>query len=132
MDPKMIALVQQSWANVLPISDTAGRLFYTNLFEAQPSLRALFKGNIDEQPAKLMQMINVAVSKLGEPAVLLPVLEQLGKRHVGYGVVPEHYEVVGAALLKTLDQGLGPAFTPEVKAAWASVYGVMTQVMTKH
>jgi len=131
MDDEVITLVQASWAQVVPIADTAGKLFYTNLFEAQPELRALFKGDIDAQAAKLMQMISVAVGKLGEPAVLLPVLEQLGKRHAGYGVLPSHYEVVGAALLKTLAQGLGPAFTPPVQQAWTSVYGVITQVMTR-
>ena len=131
MNPDTIALVKDSWAKVLPISETAGKLFYANLFEAEPSLRALFKGSIDDQAVKLMQMVNVAVSKLGEPDVLLPALEQLGKRHVGYGVQLEHYDIVGSALLKTLDQGLGPAFTPPVKDAWASVYGVMAQVMKK-
>lgn len=131
MDPETIALVKDSWAKVLPISDAAGKLFYANLFEAQPSLRALFKGNIDEQAVKLMQMVNVAVRKLDEPEVLLPALEQLGKRHLGYGVQLEHYDAVGSALLKTLEQGLGPDFTPPVKTAWTSVYGVMAQVMTK-
>jgi hemoglobin-like flavoprotein len=131
MDPDTIALVKDSWAKILPISDTAGKLFYANLFEAQPSLRALFKGNIDDQATKLMQMVDVAVSKLDEPDVLLPALAQLGKRHLGYGVQSEHYEVVGSALLKTIEQGLGPAFTPPVRDAWTSVYGVMAQVMVK-
>ena len=132
MEPKVVALVQASWAQVVPIADTAGRLFYTNLFEAEPSLRALFKGDIDQQAGKLVQMISVAVSKLDEPDVLVPALTQLGTRHIGYGVLPTHYDAVGSALLKTLEQGLGPAFTPDVKDAWTSVYGVMTQVMTKH
>ncbi len=131
MDPQTIALVKDSWSKVTPIADTAGKLFYTNLFEANPELRPLFKGDLDAQAAKLMQMVSVAVSKLDQPAVLMPVLEKLGQRHVGYGVAQAHYDVVGSALLRTLEQGLGPAFTPEVKAAWTSVYGVMAQVMTK-
>ena len=131
MDQQVIDLVQGSWAKVLPLADTAGRLFYSNLFEMKPEVRALFNGDMDEQARKLVQMIDVAVGKLGQPDVLVPALEQLGRRHVSYGVVPADYDVVGAALLKTLSQGLGPAFTPEVEAAWASVYGVMTQVMTK-
>jgi methyl-accepting chemotaxis protein len=131
MEPKVVALVQESWAKVVPIADAAGKLFYSNLFEAEPGLRALFKGDIDEQAGKLVQMISVAVSKLDEPDVLVPALTQLGKRHVGYGVVPTHYDAVGEALIKTLEQGLGPAFTADVKDAWVSVYSVMTQVMTK-
>jgi len=131
MDPHTVSLVQDSWAKVLPISETAGKLFYTNLFEADPRLKALFKGNIDQQAVKLMQMINAAVGKLDDPGTLIPILQQLGKRHVDYGVKPEHYGTVGAALLKTLEQGLGPAFTPEIWSAWSTVYGVMTEVMTK-
>lgn len=131
MDPSTVSLVQSSWAKVVPIAETAGKLFYTNLFEADPSLRALFRGDMDQQAAKLMQMISAAVGKLDDLAVLVPILEQLGQRHVGYGVLPAHYDTVGAALLKTLEQGLGPDFTPEVRSAWTTVYGVMVGVMSR-
>jgi methyl-accepting chemotaxis protein len=130
MEQHTITLVQHSWAQVLPISATAGALFYKNLFEADPSLKALFKGDMEQQAAKLMQMISAAVGKLGELDVLVPILRQLGQRHAGYGVLPAHYDVVGASLLKTLEQGLGAAFTPAVKQAWAAVYGVIAGVMT--
>jgi hemoglobin-like flavoprotein len=53
----------------------------------------------------------------------------LAKRHVAYGVAPEHYEVVGAALLWTLEKGLGDGFTPEVGAAWAAAYGALSEMM---
>lgn len=132
MEQRTVILVQKSWIKVLPIAAVAGKLFYKNLFEADPSLRNLFKGDIDEQAAKLMQMINAAVGKLDDLDTLVPILKQLGTRHVGYGVVSAQYQTVGAALLKTLEQGLGDAFTPEVKNAWASVYGVMAGVMTGH
>ena len=131
MDQATITLVQESWSKVVPIADTAGKLFYKNLFEADPSLKALFKGDMDQQATKLVQMIDAAVSKLGALDVLIPILETLGRRHVGYGVVRSHYDTVGGALLKTLEQGLGPAFTPDVKGAWVEVYGVMVGVMTK-
>ena len=131
MEQQTVALVQESWAKVVPISATAGSLFYANLFEADPGLKALFKGDMSAQATKLMQMISAAVGKLNDLETLVPILQQLGKRHVGYGVVPEHYAVVGASLLKTLEQGLGPAFTPATKEAWISVYGVMTKVMTE-
>jgi methyl-accepting chemotaxis protein len=129
MDETTIQQVKSSFALVAPIAPQAAALFYANLFEADPALRALFKGDMEAQGEKLMQMIGVAVAKLGEPEVLLPALKALGKRHAGYGVQDAHYDVVGAALLKTLDQGLGPAFTPEVRAAWTEVYGVMAGVM---
>jgi hemoglobin-like flavoprotein len=120
MDSTTIALVQQSWAKVEPIAPQAAELFYNNLFTADPTLQALFKGNMAEQGKKLMQMIGAAVNKLTDLDALVPILQNLGQRHATYGVLPA---------LKTLEQGLGAAFTPEVKAAWTAVYGVMAQVM---
>lgn len=129
MDSTTITLVQQSWAKVEPIAPQAAELFYNNLFTADPTLQPLFKGNMAEQGKKLMQMIGAAVNKLTDLDALVPILQNLGKRHATYGVLPAHYDTVGGALLKTLEQGLGAAFTPEVKAAWTAVYGVMAQVM---
>ena len=111
------------------IAPQAAALFYKNLFEADPSLKPLFKGSMEEQGKRLMQMIGAAVGKLDDLPTLIPILQSLGRRHVDYGVVPRHYDTVGAALLLTLHQGLGEAFTPAVRAAWAEVYGVMAKVM---
>ena len=129
MEQQTVELVQGTWKSVAAIAPQAAELFYQNLFEADPRLKPLFKGNMPEQGKKLMQMIGAAVGKLNDLRTLVPILENLGKRHVAYGVKDEHYATVGGALLKTLEQGLGEAFTPEVKAAWASVYGVMADVM---
>jgi len=129
MEQQTITLVQDSWAKVLPIAPAAGALFYANLFEADPSLKALFKGDMTKQASKLMQMIDAAVAKLNDLDPLVPVLQQLGQRHATYGVLPAHYDTVGAALLKSLEQGLGPAFTPATKEAWTAVYGLMASVM---
>jgi methyl-accepting chemotaxis protein len=129
MDTKTIDLVQASWAKVVPIKEVAGKLFYDNLFEADPSLRPLFKGDMEQQAAKLVLMINAAVNKLNDLGTLVPILQQLGQRHETYGVLPAHYSTVGAALLKTLGQGLEGAFTDEVERAWTEVYGVMVGVM---
>lgn len=129
MTPEQISLVQDSFSKVAPIADQAAALFYQNLFEADPTLKPLFKGNMEEQGKKLMQMIAVAVGKLDDLPTLVPVLQNLGKRHAGYGVVNAHYDTVGAALLKTLGQGLGDAFTPDVKAAWTTAYGLMAKTM---
>ena len=123
------SLVQNSWQQVLPIRELAAELFYAKLFELDPSLKALFKGNMKEQGAKLMTMIGVAVVNLDRPETLMPVLKGLGARHGGYGVKDHHYDTVAAALLDTLQRGLGEAFTPDVKAAWVDVYGVLASTM---
>ena len=109
MTPEQISLVRSSFARVVPVARSTATLFYANLFEAQPALRALFKGDMDDQGAKLLQMIGAAVGLLDKPQTLLPVLRQLGARHGGYGVQPAHYDAVGAALLKTLAPRSGPA-----------------------
>lgn len=129
MDQETKYLVQQSWRQVVPIADAAGQLFYKNLFEQDPSLQPMFKGDMQAQAQKLTTMITAAVSKLDDLDTLVPILQDLGKRHGGYGVLPQHYDTVGAALLKTLEQGLGDDFTPQTKQAWVSVYGVMSNVM---
>ena len=129
MDRTTILLVQNSWQQVAAIGPQAAALFYNNLFEADPALKPLFKGDLHAQGKKLIEMIGVAVNKLTELDVLVPVLQNLGKRHGGYGVEDSHYDTVGSALLKTLGQGLGSDFTAEVKNAWTNVYGVMADVM---
>jgi hemoglobin-like flavoprotein len=129
MDTSNIQLVQNSWQKVAAIGPQAAALFYENLFATDPALKPLFKGDLHAQGKKLIDMIGIAVNKLTELDVLVPVLQNLGKRHGGYGVQDFHYDTVGAALLKTLGQGLGQDFTAEVKAAWTNVYGVMAEVM---
>ena len=129
MNPEQIAAIETSWALVAPIAPQAAELFYGNLFALDPSVKALFKADLVEQGKRLMQMIDVAVKNLRKPEVLVPALQGLGKRHVAYGVTDAHYGTVGAALLQTLEQGLGAAFTPEVKAAWTAVYGTIQSVM---
>lgn len=129
MNHDTIAHVQQSWALVLPIAPQAADLFYANLFTLDPALKPLFRGDMAAQGKKLMQMIGAAVGKLDDLGTLVPILQGLGRRHGGYGVVPAHYAVVGAALLKTLEEGLGDAFTPATRQAWTEVYGVIASTM---
>ena len=129
MKRETIQLVQSTWKEVVKISPQAAELFYKNLFQADPSLQRLFKGDMQAQGQKPIQMIGAAVGKLDDLDSLIPILQSLGKRHAKYGVRDAHYQIVGAALLKTLGQGLGDAFTPQVKAAWSEVYGVMAKVM---
>ncbi len=129
MNPEQITLVQNSFKHVEPISEIAAGLFYDRLFEITPSLRPMFKGDIKEQGRLLMQMLSIVVKGLNRLDTILPAIEDLGRRHVTYGVKEEHYDKVGAALLWTLDKGLGEAFTPEVEAAWTAAYGLLAGAM---
>ena len=126
---QQVKLVQTSWAMVAPISEQAAALFYGRLFELDPRLRALFKSDLKEQGKKLMQMMGMVVHGLANLESLLPAVKNLGARHVRYGVEDSHYDTVGAALLWTLEQGLGQGFTPEVKEAWAAAYGALAITM---
>ncbi|TWO32742.1 hemin receptor [Seonamhaeicola sediminis] len=134
MEQKTITLVQESFEKVKPIAPAAAEIFYGKLFELDPELKPLFpsdEGAMKQQGNKLMSMLAAAVAGLSNLDALIPILQDLGKRHVEYKVEAFHYETVGSALLSTLEAGLGDDFTPEVKAAWASVYGIMADVMIK-
>jgi len=129
MTNEQIKLVQDSFRQVAPIAETAAQLFYARLFELDPDLELLFKGNLTEQGRKLMQMLGLAVNSLDRMEQLLPVVRSLGTRHVSYGVRDKDYDTVGQALLWTLQTGLGEAFTPEVEAAWSDVYATLASAM---
>ncbi|HEY1294440.1 MAG TPA: globin family protein [Chloroflexota bacterium] len=129
MTPEQKDLVQESFALVAPIGDQAGELFYARLFQLDPSLRALFRGDIREQSRKLMHMLAVAVRGLDDLDSIVPAVQALGRRHVGYGVTQSHFDTVAAALLSTLEIGLGPHFTSEVRQAWVAVYALLSGTM---
>ena len=129
MTNEQIKLVQDSFKRVAPIAEAAAQLFYARLFELDPDLELLFKGNLSEQGRKLMQMLGLAVNSLDRMEQLLPVVRSLGTRHVSYGVRDKDYDTVGRALLWTLGKGLGEAFTPDVKAAWTNVYATLASAM---
>ena len=129
MDAKQAEIVQKTFDKVRPISETAADLFYKRLFELNPSFKSLFKGDMKTQGKMLMQMLDFAVEGIDQPDTILPTIQDLGKRHVGYGVKEEYYDTVGEALLWTLEQGLGSDFTPEVKEAWAEAYKLLSGVM---
>lgn len=129
MTPKQVEVVQGTWKKVLPIADTAAELFYGKLFSLDPALKPLFNGDMKAQGRKLMQMIGIAVNGLSNLASIVPAVQDLGRRHVRYGVKDAHYDTVGAALLWTLEQGLGELYNEDVKAAWASAYGLLASTM---
>jgi hemoglobin-like flavoprotein len=129
MTLEQIKAIQQSFAKVAPISEQAAALFYGRLFEVDPAIRPLFHGDMKEQGRKLMATLAVVVNNLDDLGAVLPAASALAKRHVAYGVKPAHYTPVGEALLWTLQQGLGAAWTPELAAAWAAAYGVLSEYM---
>ena len=129
MNAEQVKLVQESFRKVAPIADAAAALFYGRLFDLDPSLESLFKGDMVEQGRKLMQMIGVAVKSLDRLEQVLPAVSALGARHAGYGVREKDYDTVGRALIWTLKKGLGEDFTPEAEAAWAEVYATLAGAM---
>ena len=129
MNPTQIKLVQDSFAKVAPISEQAAVLFYGRLFEVAPSVRAMFPDDMSEQRKKLMATLAVVVGGLSNLEAILPAASALAKRHVNYGAKPEHYPVVGGALLWTLEKGLGDAWTPELAEAWTAAYGTLSGYM---
>lgn len=123
-----IALVQSTYKQVAAMPDYVAELFYNRLFEIAPEVKTLFAySDMQTQRRKLMQTISVAVNSLRDIEGIVPAIKQLGARHIAYGVTNEMYDVVGQALLWTLEQGLGQAFTEEVKEAWTTVYVLIAE-----
>jgi hemoglobin-like flavoprotein len=131
MHPRQAQLIRESFAKIEPRAAIAALMFYQRLFTLDPSLRALFQRDIEQQGVKLMQALRFAVATLDSPRELQPVLESLGRRHVYYGVEERHYDTVGAALIDALEYLLGPAFTPEVREAWLAIYTYMADTMKR-
>jgi len=129
MTPEQIALVQSSFKKVVPIKETAGELFYNRLFTLDPELKPLFPEDIKPQIQKLMATIATAVGALNKLETIVPVVQELGRRHVAYGVKDKDYDTVAEALLWTLEQGLGEDFTPETKEAWTACYLLLAGTM---
>ena len=129
MTPEQVAMVQESFKKVVPIADTAADLFYRRLFEIAPEVRPLFPEDLSEQKKKLIRMLATAVTNLHQVDKIMTAVQDLGRRHVAYGVTAKQYEPVGAALLWTLEQGLGDEFTPPLKAAWTETYMTLAGVM---
>jgi nitric oxide dioxygenase len=129
MTPDQVKLVQDSFAKVVPISEQAAVLFYDRLFEIAPSVKPMFPTDMTEQRKKLMATLAVVVNGLTNLESILPAASALAKRHVNYGAKPAHYPVVGAALLWTLEKGLGDAWTPDIAEAWTAAYGTLSGYM---
>ncbi len=130
MTPSQVQLIRSSWSAVEPISDRAATAFYARLFELDPRIAPLFlHTDMAKQHKVLMQTLTVVVKSLDKLDQIVPAVQALGRRHAGYGVETHHYATVGAALIWTLEQGLGAAFTAETREAWETAYGTLASVM---
>jgi hemoglobin-like flavoprotein len=129
MTPRQVDQVQASFAKVAPIADRAAALFYDRLFETAPEVKALFSGNMHIQGRQLMAALRMVVNSLGQIEEIAPMVCNLAKRHLAYGVRQDHYAVVGVARLWTLEQGLGDEFTPAIRTAWAAAYSTSSETM---
>ena len=130
MNNIQIALVQNSFAKVVPIAETTAELFYADLFEAAPEVKPYFAhADMRAQGKKLMMTLGVVVRGLGNLDMVVPAARDLAVRHVEYGVTPQDYTKVGASLIRTLEKGLGDAFTPATRDAWTTAYGALSAVM---
>ncbi|MCB1503940.1 MAG: hemin receptor [Hyphomicrobiaceae bacterium] len=129
MTPHQIDLVQSSFAKISPLGDDAGRIFYGRLFNIAPDVRRLFRGDLEAQAGKLIQMLGVIVTDLKDLDALLPAARALATRHVDYGVEPSHYNAVGEALIWTLADAIGPEFDEEAETAWRAAYGMLADEM---
>jgi hemoglobin-like flavoprotein len=131
MTPAQTALVQSTFPKVSSQPDKAAALFYEELFALAPELRALFKGDLEEQGRRLMDMLAKLIGGMNRPESLLLPLFNLGRKHKGYGVQKEHFRLFGTAYLKMLEKMIGPAFTPEVHDAYLDIYKLAAGVMRK-
>ena len=132
MTPAQTKLIRETWAKVVPIADDAARIFYQRLFEIDPGTRPLFANtNMTQQRGKLLQALGLVVENADQPASLTAVLEEMGRAHVHYGVEDRHYDSVGAALLWTLEQGLGDAFSDAARSAWTKLYTIVSGPMRR-
>ena len=129
MTPEQAQIIKLTFAQVMRDRDRVGRMFYDRLFSIAPEVKPLFRGDIAEQSRKLMDTLALAVGMLRDMPTLVITLEGLARRHVGYGVKDEHYDKVGEALLWTLENGLGDAFTAQVRDAWAALYVAVAKIM---
>lgn len=131
MTAEQVYLIRKSFAELARHDHVAALVFYRRLFEIDPSLRPLFRSNIEDQSRKLMDMLGMLIAMLERPAGLEAELKSMGDRHAGYGVKDEHYATVGSALLDMLAETLDKSFTPDVRAAWAALYAAVAAAMLR-
>jgi hemoglobin-like flavoprotein len=129
MTSRQIQLVQQTFRLIVPAVESVDFMFFNRLFSLDPAIRPLFVNDLKGQAKKFTATLALIVNALDCLEHVLTAVQHLGKRHIGYGVHPEDYELVGQALLWTLAQKLGDAFTVEVEEAWTTAYNLIANIM---
>jgi hemoglobin-like flavoprotein len=125
-------LVRESWNRFAPVAEQSAGYFYEKLFELDPEAQRLFaRTDMELQGKKVMRMFAEIVRTLDQPQALIAEVADLGRRHVHYGVRDSQYASVGTALLWTLERGLGPEFTDEVRDAWTEAYLLLSAVLRR-
>lgn len=128
---KMVRLIRESYAVVEPHADEVAKFFYGTLFSIAPHTRELFAANMEVQRSRLLRALVHVIQMVDKPDELLPFLQQLGRDHRKFGVVTQHYEAVGTALLASIKRYAGDSWTDQVERAWAEAYTVMASAMTE-
>ncbi|MFV5992268.1 globin family protein [Streptomyces sp. NPDC056231] len=123
------SLIRSSFAAVQPNGSQVTEYFYDHLFAHHPSVRPLFAAHLDEQRDRLWAALGALVANLENTDMLVGMLQNLGRRHAGYGALAEHYPAVGASLIAALRHFAGDAWTPAVEESWTAVYGVISSTM---
>jgi hemoglobin-like flavoprotein len=131
MNAEQIALIQASFGQLVPTAEDMAATFYRRLFELDPTLKPLFQHDIELQGRKFMTMLVVVVRGLDALDRLVPDVENLGRRHVAYGICDAHYQTVEAALLWAIQDRLGGRWTPAIGAAWAAAYRLLADIMQR-
>lgn len=124
-----IKLIQYSFKTLTSKSKSVGEKFYKILFEKNPDISKLFKGDMKEQAGALMRMVKTVVEGLNHPEIIIPAIQDLGRRHNEYGVKPEQYKIFGECLISTIEKEMGTDFNNATKKAWQKLYNVLAEVM---
>ncbi len=123
---RQAALIHDSFAEIAPESDLIAAIFYDRLFEIAPQMRPYFRDDMTEQRVKFMATLSMLLNSLSNLDIVLPAAGKLARRHVNYGVMPEHYPIVGQALLWTIQRTLGLKWTSDIAGAWTEAYGMLS------
>lgn len=129
MSPAAQHHIRQTFTLLEPRAGIVSLLFYQRLFNLAPGVRSLFTGDIEAQGVKLMAMLKTVIDSLEAPDKLIPALEEMGRRHAGYGVEDSQYDIVGQALLETFADVLGQEFSADARDAWATAYNWIAHCM---
>jgi hemoglobin-like flavoprotein len=122
--------LETSFDIVAPRGDELMDVFYAKLFAAAPAVEPLFaRTDLRKQKIMLLRVLGLLRRSLRDLDAIVPILHDLGARHVAYGARPEHYPVVGAVLIASMAEVAGDAWQLEHECAWAAAFDVVAGAM---